>query len=339
MAGASAIRSSTQTANPAVPRPANDPFPERRARRRSVRRTPRRIQHEEHINHERWAIPYGDLITLLLAFFVVMYSISQVNEGKYRVLAQSIATAFKGIPHVIQPIQAGEQPTQSPLISAIQSLQPAAPDGSPTPRMLVKPAAPKLPAVTSDAPPPQLAHVADDMQKALSALVNAHQVLIKRHAQWVEVEISTDILFPSGVAELTSEAQDALGRIAGILAPLSNPLRVEGYTDDKPIHTIQFPSNWELSASRAASVARLFIAHGVAPQRLAVIGWGAYRPVASNDTAAGRNANRRVEILILGGTRLPDRFYDNAPMRNEDTGHDEAGSATGTAVPTTEQGQ
>lgn len=332
MAEASAIRSDAQPAEPAAQRPANDPFPERRARRRrSTRRTPRRVQHEEHINHERWAIPYGDLITLLLAFFVVMYSISQVNEGKYRVLAQSIATAFSGIPHVVEPIQAGEQPTQSPLISTIQSLQPAAPDGSPVPRMLVKPAAPGLPPVTDDKPPPQLAHVADDMQKALEALVDAHQVLIKRHAQWVEVEISTDILFPSGVAELTPQAQDALGRIAGILAPLSNPLRVEGYTDDKPIHTAQFPSNWELSAARAASVARLFIAHGVAPQRLAVIGWGAYRPVTSNDTAAGRNANRRVEILILGGTRLPDRFYDNAPMGSGASAGDAAGQDAGAA--------
>ncbi len=267
--------------------------------------------HEEHINHERWAIPYGDLVTLLLAFFVVMYSISQVNEGKYRVLAQSIAHAFTGVPHVIQPVQVGEQPTQSPLISTIASLQPAAPDGAVLPRMLTTPAAPRA---AADAPSPQLARVADDMQQALKALVAAHQVLIKRHAEWVELEISTDILFPSGVAELTPQAQQPLARVAAILAPLHNPLRIEGYTDDKPIHTAQFTSNWELSAARAASVARLFIRNGVAPERLAVIGWGAYRPVASNATAAGRNANRRVQVLILGGNRLPARFYENSPL-------------------------
>lgn len=320
------MRRDAKSAEAAAPRPANDSFPERRMRRRGTRRPPRRVAHEEHINHERWAIPYGDLVTLLLAFFVVMYSMSQVNEGKYRVLAQSIATAFRGVPHVVDPIQAGQQPTQSMLVSTIRSLQAAAPDGSAVPRMLLKPVAPSPAPAQDDTPTPQLAHVADDMQKALSALIKAHQVLIKRHAQWVEVEISTDILFASGVAQLNPNARDALGRIATILAPLSNPLRVEGYTDDKPIHTTQFPSNWELSAARAASVARLFIGHGVAPQRLAVIGWGAYRPVASNATAAGRNANRRVQILILGGTRLPNRFYDNAPE----------GAGTGAVAPAAE---
>ncbi len=276
---------------------------------------PRRRYQEEHLNHERWAIPYGDLVTLLLAFFVVMYSISHVNQGKYRVLAQSLAHAFAGAPRVIEPIQVGRQPTQSPLISTIHSLQPAAPDGSALPKMMLAHNSAKALAAAgpgSAASVSQFAKLAEQVRKALAPLVQSGAITVHAKPYWLEVGIHTDLLFPSGVATLSPQAVPVIQRIAGLLAPLPNALRIEGYTDDKPIHTAAFPSNWELSAARAATVARLFVDHGVDPRRLGVIGWSQYRPLSGNNTPQGRNRNRRVEIIVLGGSELPKRFYNIA---------------------------
>ncbi len=288
----------------------------------SLRRPPRvppvrlrRRHQEEPLNHERWAIPYGDLVTLLLAFFVVMYSISRVNQGKYRVLAQSLAHAFAGAPRVIEPIQAGRQPTQSPLISTLHSLQPAAPNGSALPKMMLahdSAKAPISPGSGSAASGSQFAKLAEQVRKALAPLVQNGDITVHAKPYWLEVGIHTDLLFPSGVATLSPQAVPVIQRIAGILAPLPNALRIEGYTDNQPIHTAAFPSNWELSAARAATVARLFVDHGVDPRRLGVIGWSQYRPLASNGTPQGRNRNRRVEIIVLGGSELPKRFYNIA---------------------------
>jgi chemotaxis protein MotB len=125
----------------------------------------------------------------------------------------------------------------------------------------------------------------------------------------VEVEIRTDILFPSGVATLSPQAQQVLRQLAETLEPFPNPIRVEGHTDDRPINTAAFPSNWELSAARAASVVHLFTQAGMDPRRLAVIGLGQYRPAQSNETEQGRNINRRVLLVILSGTGPPEGDY------------------------------
>src|SRR5690606_11386470 len=117
------------------------------------------------------------------------------------------------------------------------------------------------------------------------------------------------ILFPSGVATLSPHAVNILEQLAATLAPFPNPIRVEGHTDNVPINTRAFPSNWELSAARAASVVHLFMRQGLAPERLAVIGLGEHRPIAANDTPEGRNANRRVVLVILSGNGLPEGDY------------------------------
>ncbi len=122
---------------------------------------------------------------------------------------------------------------------------------------------------------------------------------VRRNDFWIEVEMRTDILFPSGSARLADSATGILERLANVLAPFPNPIRVEGHTDDKPIRTPVFNSNWELSAARAGSVVRVLQSHGVAPGRLAVIGYGEQRPLKSNTTSEGRNANRRVVVVIL----------------------------------------
>lgn len=278
----------------------------------------RKQKHEEHLNHEAWAIPYADLITLLLAFFVVMYAISTVNAGKYRVLSNSLIAAFRGTPHTIQPIQVGKQQP-----SSVHSAQNAVIRRSmlehsmlnDSPRSLVRPVRidthlPNSP--TSHSPAhlvPQSAHAAAEARllqrvaakvlSALNQLVRAKLVIVHQSPTLVQVEIRTDILFPSGSAKLSRPAAPIIHRLGKILKPFPNPILVEGDTDNRPIHTVEFPSNWELSAARAASVVRRFVGAGVEPERMAVVGHAQYEPVASNATATGRNANRRVDIVIL----------------------------------------
>jgi len=277
---------------------------------------PRHVVHEEHINHEAWAIPYGDLITLLLAFFVVMYSISSVNEGKYRAVASSISNAFNGAPKVITPIQPGHEPAASESKSMIATPPPKAtsqpiepPLPSPPPAAA---AAAETPLPAADATPPhaeaedRLAGIADRVEQAMAPLIDKQLMVVRRHRARLEVEIRADILFPSGIANLAPQALPPLKELAGILTGFANPLRVEGHTDDKPIATPAFPSNWELSAARAASVARLFIDSGVDPHRLAITGLGEYQPEASNATEEGRNKNRRVKLIVLGSADEDD---------------------------------
>jgi chemotaxis protein MotB len=278
----------------------------------------RKKKHEEHLNHEAWAIPYADLITLLLAFFVVMYAISTVNAGKYRVLSDSLFAAFRGTPRSLEPIQVGDrQPGDeaSAKTSVIQQavMEQAMLGGAP--RSMIQPVriqtlVPKLKqhalqagehveSAQAAAETRVLERVADKVVRALNELVRAHLVIVKRSPTLVEVEIRTDILFPSGSATLARSAVPVIERLGQILKPFPNPIRVEGHTDDRPIDTVAFPSNWELSAARAASVVRRFIGTGVDPTRLSVIGHAQYEPAAPNTTAAGRNANRRVVIEIL----------------------------------------
>jgi chemotaxis protein MotB len=144
-----------------------------------------------------------------------------------------------------------------------------------------------------------LTHVADDVAKAMSGLVKKNLVVVRRKQSWIEVEIRTDILYPSGSARLSPSAVDIIRRLADVLARFPNPVRVEGFTDDVPIRTVQFYSNWELSAARAGSVVHVLSDRGVARDRLAVVGFGDQHPIASNTTSQGRNANRRVTVVIL----------------------------------------
>jgi chemotaxis protein MotB len=292
----------------------------------------RKRHHEEHENHEAWAIPYGDLVTLLLAFFVVMYAISNVNEGKYRVLSDSLVAAFQGSPKTLEPVQAGEKQVGSGADIAMSVVQQGMLEGQPRSLLVVDQdantearqfgatgdrveAAPEhLPSVETTR---QMQKVADQVENAMADLVNKDLVVVRRHDFWVEVEIRTDILFPSGSATLSPAAIKALEQLAATLVTFPNPMRVEGHTDNRPISTAAFPSNWELSAARAASVVHLFTKQGVDPNRLAVIGLGDNRPTGGNDTPEGRNANRRVVLVILSGDGNPEGAYATERGRSE----------------------
>ncbi len=292
----------------------------------------KRRHEEEHENHERWAIPYGDLLTLLLAFFVVMYSISSVNAGKYRVLSDSLYAAFRGEPRTLEPIEVGHKRVGSGADLRVSVVEQAMLKGQPRSLLTPVPLALATPVPNEpyhdDMPPPgnengvraatgpahpedaaeaakqranaiMLARVADDVVKAMSGLIKQNLVVVRRKQSWIEVEIRTDILYPSGSARLAPNAIGIIRRLADVLARFPNPVRVEGFTDDVPIRTVQFYSNWELSAARAGSVVHVLSDRGVARERLAVVGFGDQHPVASNTTALGRNANRRVTVVIL----------------------------------------
>jgi chemotaxis protein MotB len=293
---------------PQLPRPPSS------HRRRSRRRRPQ----EEHENHEAWAIPYGDLVTLLLAFFVVMYAMSNVNEGKYRVLSSSLAEAFNGDPQLQQKAAATGQHTQPTEQLPLTQVNRLITGGMPARQLVQAPTqpAPNLASTEADAtgddspaPPDasnaasnadELKSVAADVDAAMGSLIEAGQVHVHRHEDWVTVDISSDILFNSGAAKLSTAAETILARLAEPLRRFPNPVRVTGFTDNRPINTSAFPSNWELSSARAASVVHLFMDRGVAPDRLSVMGFGEYRPVMPNGDDNGRNANRRVEVMILG---------------------------------------
>ena len=317
----------------------------------------KRRHEEEHENHERWAIPYGDLLTLLLAFFVVMYSISSVNAGKYRVLSDSLYAAFRGEPRTLEPIEVGHKRVGSGADLRVSVVEQAMLKGQPRSLLTPVPLALATPVPNEpyhdDMPPPgnengvraatgpahpedaaeaakqranaiMLARVADDVVKAMSGLIKQNLVVVRRKQSWIEVEIRTDILFPSGSARLAPNAIDIIRRLADVLARFPNPVRVEGFTDDIPIRTVQFYSNWELSAARAGSVVHVLSDRGVARERLAVVGFGDQHPVASNTTAPGRNANRRVTVVILSAQ--VDQHMEPGWVPNMNSGD---GSATG----------
>jgi len=285
----------------------------------------RRHKHEEHINHEAWAIPYADLMTLLLAFFVVMYAVSVVNEGKFRVMSESLIEAFNGSSHAIAPLP----PTRirphniAPAIAA-----PAGQSGSSIVPIAVPIPPHPVPASGGSGreagrqskQQENLGRIEDQVRKALQPLIDRKLVVVRHKPDWLEIEIRTDILFPSGVAQLSEPANAVLRDLAAILARFANPLRVEGFTDDVPISNALYPSNWELSAARAASVARLFSMTGIAPARLGIIGWGEMRPIADNATVEGRNQNRRVLVVVMSDRPAAPRDHTTPEHVDEVTG-------------------
>lgn len=235
---------------------------------------------EEHENHERWLVSYADFITLLFAFFVVMYAISSVNEGKYKVLSNSLSNAFTNT-----TAKSGGQP-----IAVIQGAPPI------PPRPIAKPD--KLPDLKKAEQRTKMKNIAGDIMQALQPLVAQGKVRLLETSRGVTIEINDSILFPAGQSRLQPASISAMLAIAQVLAASDFPITIEGHTDNVPISTPQFPSNWELSAMRATTVLRLFNDGGVGAERLTAIGYGETRPLETNTTVEGRARNRRVSILI-----------------------------------------
>lgn len=249
----------------------------------------RRYRAEIAQNRERWLISYADFITLLFGFFVVMYSVSSVNEGKYKVLSDSISGVFNAPQRSVSPIATGEKPGSAPRDDAEVIPPPVAPSPAPEPSTTVREQGERSAA---------LQNMATRFTDEFDRLIEQGVVNLQSSDEWLELSMRDSLLFGSGDAEPHFDAFPVMARIAGIISGTDNAIRVEGFTDDRPIRTSRFPSNWELSSARASAVVRMLASEGVDPARMAAIGYGAFQPVARNDTEEGRRRNRRVVLLI-----------------------------------------
>lgn len=236
----------------------------------------------DHENHERWLISYADFITLLFAFFVVMYAVSAVNESKYRVLANALGDAFGKSTGQAQPV---------PQLNDARVLPPEVRQRTLKEQQALEERE-------------HMTEVANKLLDAMGPLIKDGKVRVTQSRRGVSIEINANVLFKPGEARLEPGSLDVLRAVARTLTPEPFNLEITGYTDNVPISSVGFPSNWELSATRASSVVRLFADNGISPERLFAIGREASHPVASNETPEGRARNRRVEIMILSG--MPD---------------------------------
>jgi chemotaxis protein MotB len=244
---------------------------------------------DESDNHERWLVSYADFVTLLFAFFVVMYSISSVNNAKYEKLSEALDGAFStihSVRRVNDPIQVGTQPT---------TIQPIKLD-NPTTEEINKQRKLNEDILKERR---QLQMVSEQFEDVLQPYIENKLIEVKRNDFWIELEMNSQLLFLSGEAELSTKASPVLRKIAEVIRRMPNVINIEGHTDDVPIDTIEFPSNWDLSSARATTVVREFVRNGISPKRLSAVGYGEFQPVADNNDEAGRNKNRRVVLVLM----------------------------------------
>jgi len=239
----------------------------------------RRKRRFEHENHDRWLVSYADFVTLLFAFFVVMYSISSVNQKKYKTFSDSLSIAFSNQPNAsLTTIVPGDQ-TQ--LLKALVDKRTAR-EVEQQRRMQER-----------------MNNLAGGLKRVLLPLIKQHQVDITTTKRGVVIDIRASSLFKTGEADIQPGALEVLHKVAAELNNEKLPIEVEGYTDDIPIKTAQFPSNWELSSARASSVVRMMIDNGVPSERLAAVGLASNHPLVPNDSPENRDRNRRVSITIM----------------------------------------
>ena len=226
-----------------------------------------------------------------------MYSISSVNEGKYRVLSNTLTKAFVQSATHDDPMQIGDE-----VRSIVPSEGAYASSGTESPEVL--PESDNVPLEgPGDGQLASIDEVSAALREALSVFMDQKLVSVTQTDRGIEVEMKSKMLFESGSARLSPAAFKLLRDVAAIVRPLPNDIHVEGHTDNVPINTLSFPSNWELSAARAASVVHLFTKLGVDSTRMAAIGYGEFRPIADNYDEAGRQANRRVSLVIMAAMR------------------------------------
>lgn len=246
----------------------------------------RRRKREEHDNHERWLISYADFVTLLFAFFVVMYSISSVNEGKYKIFSNSLNLAFAKQPASNMSNVVLNQ--QSEQLNALLSRNKTVVD--------------KRTAQLGEQQrkvQERMKNLTNGLNQVMASLINQRMVSINQTRRGVAIDISANTLFKTGEAVLQPGTLSVLRQVAAVLSNEDMSIEVEGHTDDIPITTTQFPSNWELSSARASSVARMLIDNGVSAKRLAVVGLASNQPLMPNDSAENRARNRRVTLMIV----------------------------------------
>ena len=253
----------------------------------------RKRKQPEHVNHERWLVSYADFITLLFAFFVVMFAASNSDQKKAGQIAQAVQVAFSDLAaftptgKVVPLYDEGGLPADSKNIfgnahsgfDAAQIISPVSKPGEGGKSLSV---------------------VKQELESLLKDEVTSKKVRITQDARGLTISLAEAGFFDSGSATMHPDSLPVVDRIAETLNPLHYSLRVEGHTDNTPIHTAQFPSNWELSTARATFVLQYLISTSrIPPQRLSAVGYGEYRPVSSNSSADGRAQNRRVDLVVL----------------------------------------
>ena len=266
----------------------------------------RRKRPRAHSNHERWLVSYADFITLLFAFFVVLYASSQVDQKKVGKLALAIQVAFQDLG--VFPASTTEVPMDlnDPMpfstVQAIQNVKRNTELGRISPHT-----DDSLAAASEDA---DLATLQHQLREALHHEIAVHEVSLHRETDGLIVSLREFGFFDSGSAAIKPESLSTLDRIASILAIRTYKLRIEGHTDNVPIHTVQMASNWELSTARATELVRVLISrHSFAAERLSAAGYAEFHPVASNRTPQGRAQNRRVDIVVLSSARSAVSAY------------------------------
>jgi chemotaxis protein MotB len=245
-----------------------------------------RRRYDSNVSHDRWLISYADFVTLLFAFFTTMYAISTVDAKKLQDMVESMQVAF----------DASKLPQKKPLAKTDKSIKPK----PPTPDQLA------------------LEALKDRLSEKLKLQIKGGQVGLEVDPRGLVVSIREAGTFGVGSAELSDTARGVLGEVADALADVDHPVRIEGHTDDVPIRTAKYKSNWELSTARATNVVSFFVEQrGLPPSRFSAAGYGEFRPRATNSTGANRATNRRVDIVIL----------NEATVRAEEPGQQTAADA------------
>lgn len=254
-----------------------------------ARRRRNRSLFEEADSNDRWLVSYADFVTLLFAFFVVMYSISSVNNEKYEVLSDALEGAFLGgqkVQVIKDPIEVEEKLTTiKPIILENPETEELQEKQQLTDEILKERR--------------ELELISEQFEDVLQPYIENELVEVKRNDFWIELEMNSELLFLSGEAELSRKAIPVLKKVAEVVRGIPNVINVEGHTDNVPIDTADFPSNWDLSSARATAVVREFETYRVPAKRLSAIGYGEFQPIADNNTIEGRFKNRRVVLVLM----------------------------------------
>jgi chemotaxis protein MotB len=271
--------------------------------------TNQRRRKSDHVNNDRWLVSYADFITLLFAFFVVLYAFSKANEKKQIEVTAAINNGFRSM-SMFSGTRTGGAGTDEPVL----------------PMNIVMGESVLAPAEVKD----DLQRIGRELTQTLSNQVASHTVSIKMGQDGLVISLSEAGFFASGAATPKPEALPILRQIAKSLGQTPYDVRIEGNTDNVPIHTADFDSNWELSTARATRIARLFLElSAIPPERLSAAGYAEFHPIASNDTAQGRALNRRVDLVVTPRTKINFAAGSNSPSGpwRRITGGDEADEA------------
>jgi len=267
----------------------------------------RRERRRGHVNHERWLVSYADFITLLFAFFVVLYASSKADQKKQQQVSEAIDSAFRAL--AIFP-DASRQPANLKNVSAISKDEPVTPMNIVMGEEVLSPAQVKQ----------DLSRVEKQLDKMLSNQIADHTVSIKMGKNGLVISLREAGFFSTGSATPHAGTLPILRQIAQALGKIPYDVRVEGHTDNLPIHNAEFDSNWELSSARATRIARIFLATGgIPPEHLSAAGYAEFHPVAPNATSEGRAQNRRVDLIVMPRTQVdlsqPDADAGKASWR------------------------